>query len=362
MEKYLKQLRNKHLRKRKGKNPNYPIASWTQDDIFRDGTIGKSITIILRTVGCKYAYNTGGCTMCSYLMDSSPVEITSENIINQFNSVIDKYKKEIIENSKNYSIKLFTSGSFLDDFEVQKEGMEYIFKTIGELNIKEVAIESRCEYITEENLKLIRKYINNNNNNNINVEIGLGIETTNEEIRNNSIHKGVSNKDIENTIKLANNYNVGIKGYLLIKPLFITEKEAINDAIKSANQCIKLGVSRISFCPATIHKGSLMELIWQKNQYRPPFLYSIIEILKEVKSKNLDSLIMCDTSGIPSLRGSHNIKDCSCNFKIKELIEDFTITQDLSLLEEFNFNCNCKDYWKEYIKYEQKNIVPLGEL
>lgn len=355
MEKYLKELRNKHLKKRKQKNPDRSIATWTQDDIFIDKSIGKSITIILRTVGCKYAYDTGGCTMCSYLMDSSPIKITSENIINQFNGVLDKYKEELKNNSKNYSIKLFTSGSFLDEFEVPKEAMEHIFKTLGELNVKEVAIESRPEYITNETMELIRKHINND----INVEIGVGIETANEEIRNISIHKGISNKDIENALTTANKYNVGIKAYLLIKPPFITEKQAIEDSINSANKYIEMGVSRISFCPSSIHKGSLVELLWKRNQYRPPFLWTIIEILKEVKSKNPDKLIMCDTSGIPSNRGAHNKVNCDCNYKIKEALGDYTITQDLSLIE--NIDCECKTYWTEFIKYEEKNIVPLGD-
>ena len=70
---YLKAMREKHLRRRKEKNPNYAIASWIQDDIFHDKTMGKSLTIILRTKGCRWAYETGGCTMCSYLMDASLV-------------------------------------------------------------------------------------------------------------------------------------------------------------------------------------------------------------------------------------------------------------------------------------------------
>ena len=358
MESYLKELRNKHLKKRKKKNPNMPIATWVQDDIFLDKTIGKSLTIILRTVGCRWAYESGGCTMCSYLMDSSPIKISAENIINQFEHALNKYKEEIIKNPKNYSIKLFTSGSFLDEFEVPKEAKEHIFKKIGELPIKEVAVESRPEFITDDNLKIIRKYIDNE----INVEIGVGIETLNEKIRNVSIHKGVSTEDIKSAIETAKKYNIGIKAYLLIKPPFITEKQAVVDSIHSANECIRMGCSRISYCPATVHKGTLIELLWKKNQYRPPFLWSVLEILKEVKSQNPDKLIMCDTSGIPSNRGAHNKMDCKCNYEIKEILNDFTITQDLSLIEgALNIDCECKKYWYEFINFEEKNIVPLGD-
>ena len=348
---FLKKMRERHLKKRKVRDKNKPIAVWMQDDIYRDFTIGKSLTIILRTEGCYYAKE-GGCLMCSYLMDSSPEKITAENIINQFNYAIEKYREKI-KDLKDFSVKIFTSGSFLDDREVSKEARNYIFKRLGEFdNLKEVAIESRPEFIDEDKLSEIRSYLD------VNVEIGVGIESFNEEIREKAINKGISNEQIINAIELAKNYEVGIKAYLLIKPLFITEKEAIEDSIYSANKCIELGCSRISFCPATVHKGSLMELFFSKNQYRPPFLWSVIEILKKVKEKNPNALIMCDTSGVGSERGAHNQYNCRCNKIIKEKLEKFTITQDLSVLD---INCECKNIWEAYVEVESKNIVPLGD-
>ncbi|WP_456371996.1 archaeosine biosynthesis radical SAM protein RaSEA [Methanocaldococcus sp.] len=348
---FLRNFREKNLKKRKVRDKNKPIAVWIQDDIYRDFKIGKSLTIILRTEGCFYAKE-GGCLMCSYLMDSSPEKITSENIINQFNYAIEKYKEKLKE-LKDFSVKIFTSGSFLDDREVPKEAREYIFKKLSEFeNLKEVAIESRPEFITEKKLNEIRKYLN------INVEIGVGIESLNEEIRNYAINKGIPNEQIIKVIELAKNYNIGIKAYLLIKPPFITEKDAIKDAIQSANECIKLGCSRISFCPTTIHKGSLIEYFWNKNQYRPPFLWSIIEILKNVKKENKNALIMCDTSGVGSERGAHNLYGCKCNKIIKKRLEKFTLTQDIDVL---NVECECKKLWEAYLYVESKNIVPLGD-
>lgn len=241
----------------------------------------------------------------------------------------------------------------MDDREVPKEARNYIFKKLSEFdNLKEVAIESRPEFIDEDKLNEIRKYLD------VNVEIGVGIESFNEEIREKAINKGITNEQIIRAIELAKNYNIGIKAYLLIKPLFITEKEAIYDSISSANKCIELGCSRISFCPATVHKGSVMEFFFNKNQYRPPFLWSIIEILKEVKKSNPKALIMCDTSGVGSERGAHNLYNCKCNKLIKERLERFTLTQDINVL---NVECECKNIWNAYIEVENKNIVPLGD-
>lgn len=358
MKNYLRGLRNKNLKTRKGKNPNLPIAVWMQEDIFLDKKIGKSLTIILRTVGCRWAYKDGGCTMCSYIMDSFPSNITSENIINQFDYALQKYGSEIHSNPKDISIKLFTSGSFLDDGEIPGDARKYILKKIKELDIKEVVIESRPEYITENKLEEIINCLGNR----INMEIGVGIESFNEEIRNISINKGISTEEIINAINLSKKYSINIKAYLLIKPLFITEGDAVDDAIYSANKCIELGCSRISYCPATVHKGTLMEVLWKKNQYRPPYLWSILKILHNVKTKNPQKIIMCDTSGIPTARGAHNKLDCHCNWKIKEAITNFTITQNISYIEEvLSMECPCKKQWVEFIKFERRNIIPLGD-
>jgi len=357
MMEFLKELRRRYLKKRKDRDPNFPVTTWMGDDILSNGKIGKCITVILNTPGCRWAYEYGGCTMCGYLMDGSPGEITAENIINQFNYAIEKYYKEIENDPKNICIKIFTSGSFLDEREVPKEARRYILSKIGELDIKEVVIESRIEYIREDTLEEVKECLGS-----VNMEIGVGVETFNEEIRKHSINKGVCNRDILDTLELAKEYSIGLKAYLLIKPLFITERDAIEDGIYSGNKCLELGFSRISYCPATVHKGTLMEILWKKGQYRPPFLWSVLEIIYEVKRKNPDTIVICDTSGIPSNRGAHNLLKCKCNEYIKRILENFTLRQDLSDIKRvLEMDC-CKDHWERFLEFEERNIVPLGDI
>ncbi|WP_423791906.1 archaeosine biosynthesis radical SAM protein RaSEA [Methanocaldococcus indicus] len=319
-----------------------PIAVWMQDDIYRDFSIGKSLTIILKTKGCSHRK----CVFCSYYLDSANEEVSKEDLIKQFNYAINKYNDKI-KNLKDFSVKIFTSGSFLDDNEVPKEVREYIYKKLSEFkNLKELAIESRAEYITDKKLEEIRKYLD------VNVEIGLGVETSNEELRE-ILGKDLKNEDIDRVLNLSKKFDIGIKAYLLIKPPFLTEKSAIKDAIKSAEFCIKKGFSRVSFCPLTVHKDTLVEKLWKKKQYRPPFLWSIIEIIKYLKEKYPNYLIMVDTAGIPSKRGAHN--NCECDYKIKNLLERYTITQNVEIL---NIDCKCKKVWKEFLKVE---TLPIQE-
>ncbi len=317
-----------------------PIAVWLKEDIYRDFTAGKALTIILKTSGCSYRR----CVFCSYYLDASEKQPTPEELINQFEKALSKYNLKDLD---TFSVKIFTSGSFLDDNEVYKEVREYIYKRLSEFeNLKELSIESRAEFITEKKLKEIREYLD------INVEIGLGVETANEKLRQ-LLNKNLSNKQIEEVVKLANKYNIGIKAYLLIKPPFLTERLAIEDAIKSAEYCIKIGCSRVSFCPVTIHKNTILEYLWRKKQYRPAYIWSIREILTKIKKDYPNYLVMVDTSGLGTKRGPYNCEKCNKDFKTA--IERYNITQNIDYL---NINCECKKFWEIFKK---KEIIPIQE-
>ena len=64
------------------------IINWIDDHPNPDGTIGKALTYVLPTRGCKYAMaKHGGCSMCTLPMDN-PLEPSTEliqtNPVNNF--------------------------------------------------------------------------------------------------------------------------------------------------------------------------------------------------------------------------------------------------------------------------------------
>ena len=81
-------------------DPNKPVSFWTkQDRLLKE--IGKELTIILRTRGCKWALgDSGGCSMCGYIRDANIDDVEPKNIINQFDYALERSLEEI--QSKNY--------------------------------------------------------------------------------------------------------------------------------------------------------------------------------------------------------------------------------------------------------------------
>ncbi len=295
---------------------------------------GPTIFIILATTGCAWALGSnGGCTMCSYISESMLKPISSETMVNIFQNLLEKYEIE-----KPTALKLFTSGSFLNPKEFPEDARDEILKIICDnKNITEFIVESRPEYVTSEVLDSVCSKIPDKL-----FEISMGLETSNDYIRNYKINKGFTCKDFEkavnNIIKFKKKYNIKSKAYILIKPILTTEKEAMDDAINTARYCEDKGVDRISFCPSTVHKGTLMSELWYKKSYYPPRIWSVVEVLNEVRTTvNIPSVV--DTSGFGTRRGPYNCK--KCNIKLKKLIMKSNLKQDTI----HNFDCDCKTEW-----------------
>ncbi|TXT61156.1 MAG: hypothetical protein BAJALOKI3v1_820011 [Promethearchaeota archaeon] len=315
-----------------------PLAFWTKQERLLD-KVGKELTIILRTKGCYWALEHGGCSMCGYIEDANIQNVPSEQIIHQFDYAVQNKITEIREDSNDYVLKIFNSGSFFDDSEINKQTREHIYKKVAEIpQITEFIVESRIEFITEDNLMEMKKYLPD-----ICIEIGIGLESVDDHIRNKYINKGLTFEDFLSTKELCDLNDVGIKAYLLFKPPFLNEQASIDDCIHSIKTLIDLGIESISINPCNVQKNSFVEYLWYQNRYRPPWYYSLFECFKKaLNSSTLQKTrILCDPSGAGTKRGIHNCLRKECNEKMREILSQFILSQDLEILNEIEYDCIC---------------------
>jgi radical SAM enzyme (TIGR01210 family) len=346
LDNILPEIRRKALKRIDKKLPSELAASWSGDDLLYSG-LGRTIFIVLPTPGCAWALaGSGGCSMCSYIADSPLQEVSSEELVEIFKNQLERQiQKQDIKGPT--AIKIFVSGSFLNKEEIPEEAQNEIFKIINQYNdIEEVVVESRPEYVNEEVLKSCCTLIPDKI-----FEVAMGLESADDNIRLMRINKGFTREDFEKAMDVINrlkiDFKVRGKVYLLVKPVLTSESESIEDAVKSAQYAEKVGVSRISFCPSTIHKGTLMEILWRRGAYQPPWIWSAIEIIHRVRNSVQIPVIM-DTAGFGTRRGPYNCK--KCNSKLKDAIIKSNINQTIP--EEFD--CECKNKWIADIKYSEK--------
>lgn len=323
-------------------NPKKPVSFWSEKDIL-DDKIVDAFVIIFRTKGCSWALKSG-CSMCGYFNDSMWENVSDDDLLKQFNTSMQNY-------SEQKFVKIFTSGSFFDDKEIKPKVRNEIFSKLIQTADK-VSVESRPEFITNEKLSEIKEIFKSKT-----FEVGIGLETASDFIREHCLNKGFTFENYKNAVKILKKHNVSLKIYVLIKPSFLTEKESIEDAINTVDK-IKRTTDTISFNPTNVQRNTLVEYLWKRKQYRPAWLFSIVEILKESKKIAPDVFIKCDIAGGGSIRGAHNCKNC--DRKYLKAIADFSLNQDIKVFQ--GLTCDCKENWLDLLDIEDLTFGSIVDI
>jgi len=338
--------RGRSIITRKTKNPSKPSAAWTAPS--RIGTeTGISLSIVLSTIGCAHARSDeGGCTMCSYLLDGTSRNPSSEELILQFKTAFTKVQKL----NGPLSIKIYTSGSFLDPEEIPVEARDTILEEIAvDGRIKEVVLESRPEYVIDSVIEEIRSNLGDRI-----IELGMGLESSNDVVRTLCVNKNFDLQSFKLAVTRAKKFRVGTRAYVLLKPPFLSERDAILDSQKTMSEAIRAGVSTLSFNPVNVQRNTLVEYLWKRMRYRPPWLWSVVEVLKHAKEAANSSVnIVCDPVAAGKRRGAHNCG--SCDSTIVAAIRKFSIDQDSSVFD--GLSCDCKQFWRHVLEHEDTSFV-----
>ena len=102
-------------------DPKKPVRFWNESDFLKNKIVDTYV-IILKTRGCSWAH-TAGCSMCGYFNDTMWSEVSSQDLENQFEIAMKNYSDQ------NF-VKIFTSGSFLDEKEVKRDVQNKIFNKL----------------------------------------------------------------------------------------------------------------------------------------------------------------------------------------------------------------------------------------
>ncbi len=304
-----------------------PVASWLDYDFFSEEQKPvKCLTVILRTVGCRWRK----CTMCGYWHESA--DVTQSDILAQLERAFRNSPDE------DFILKIFTSGSFLDEREISSDTRKEIAKMVKKRKIKKLIVETRPEFVSAEKIADLEVVEH--------LELAIGLETADDFIRSKYINKGFSLEDYKTAAKIVNESGATVKTYLLLKPPFVSEKKAIEDVIKSA-ALVSPYSSTISLNLCNVQKYTPLEDLWRKRYYRPPWLWSAVEAIKKMKKQ--DVAVLSDPVGAGHKRGPHNCG--KCDTRVTEAIKKFNGTQDLSVLERLE-DCECKETWHAMLNFD----------
>ncbi|MGD2086573.1 MAG: archaeosine biosynthesis radical SAM protein RaSEA [Candidatus Aminicenantes bacterium] len=299
------------------------------------------LMIIARSNGCEYAKTPhGGCTMCGFQRHLQG-RVTEEQILSQIDFALNETDLTGVK-----EINFFTIGSFYNDAELSPEFRKKSLEKFAQLkNIRRVTVEGRAEYLTVEKLKESKAVLGDKI-----LEYGIGLESSDEYIRNKVVNKGLSNKAFEEVLYKVKKAGADMFVYLLIKPFGLSEGEAVEDAARSAqyvfNQAKKIDLyTRVAFEPVFIVEGTELEQAYLRGEYEILNLWTIVEVIQRTHHLGCIFIGMSDEN-LSADRKTYSCEKCYRNVSAE--IENFNKTQDISGLKRLD--CQCKRSYEKSIR------------
>ncbi|GGL49963.1 archaeosine biosynthesis radical SAM protein RaSEA [Halocalculus aciditolerans] len=337
----------RELRAEKGSkqyDPEEPTRVWIDEDNTPDGVV-QSLTIILNTGGCRWA-RAGGCTMCGYVAESvEGGSVGVDALMSQIDSCLEHEAEEADEESP--LVKIYTSGSFLDEREVEAEARRRIAETFADR--KRIVVESLPDFVQADR---VSDFVDVG----LETDVAVGLETATDRVRHDCVNKYFDFADFEAAAAEAESVGAGIKAYLLMKPPFLAESEAIEDMKASVRRCADVdGCHTVSMNPTNVQRYTMVDDLHFRGGYRPPWLWSVAEVLED--TADVDCIVVSDPVGHGSDRGPHNCGEC--DDKVQLAIKDFDKRQDPSVFSEVT--CECEHTWDAVVERETTYNLPLAE-
>jgi len=279
---------------------------------------------ILRTRGCYWA-DGKGCSMCGYAKDTLGRSATPEELEAQLAGILRQYQDEPY-------VKFYTSGSFLDDREVDPASREKFVAAFAG-RAKQLLFESLPEFVTESTVGPLRDRFPGT------LEIALGLESADPVVLGRFVTKGSPPSDYFEAFDRGHRAGARIKAYLLLKPPYLTEAESVEDVVRSVERTAP-HVDAMSINPVHIQNGTVVEHLYRRGRYRPPWLWSLVETMQRgAKLRGGTRLVTFPTAG-GLARGPHN---CGrCDKEVLAALEAASLDQRFEALDALDCACRAR--------------------
>ncbi len=311
-----------------------PVNCWREPESL-GGERVPAFVVILRTRGCYWA-DLKGCSMCGYAKDTLGRSASPHELRQQIDWALRQYRNEPY-------VKVYTSGSFLDDREVDPSSREAV-ATAFRGRARRLLVETLPEFATAETLAPVREAFGGE------VEVAMGLESADPTVLLQFVNKGSPPDEYFAAADRVRSLGLRAKGYLLLKPPYLTEAEAIDDVVRSV-RAARDRFDTLSINPVHIQNGTVVEWLYRRRRYRPPWLWSVVEALRRgAEVRGTARLVSFPTAGgLP--RGPHN---CGrCDPEVLRAIETASLDQRFDGLDALS--CPCQE-----VHRARKALEPLG--
>ena len=320
-----------------------PVTVYKTPENLPDGTPCTAATVILRSKGCAWWWKSG-CTFCGYFNDVRD-DVSAEDMFSQW-----EYAKKTTNQFEDCGmVKVYTSGTFFEDRENPPEWQDLVLRETAQMGLH-LVVEAQAQMCTPEKISWVA-------DRHPGCTVAIGLEAYDDKVLRFHVNKGFTTKQWHSAVQMLRDNNLRVKTYLLFKPPFMSEGDALLHTTSWLNKVAPYS-DEVSVNPMNIQKNTIVDRLFRNKEYRPPWLWSLVEMIMSSHEHLGDDscrIIVHPTAG-GKIRGAHNCGECDRD--VVAAIERYSVSGDT---EEFNhLECSCKLHWKAEIENDSNFPVPLG--
>jgi radical SAM enzyme (TIGR01210 family) len=237
---------------RESLDPLRPWAFFVEDECSKDGKVVPVATIFLTNRECPWR-----CLMCDLWKNTLTETVPAGAIPAQIDYALDRLPAA-------RQIKLYNSGSFFDPRAIPPEDYHAIAGRVK--SFERVIVENHPTLIGESALRF-RDMLQGS------LEVAMGLETVHPEILPR-LNKRMTLPQFAGAADFLRNNGIDLRVFILVKPPFMVEEDAIEWAARSIDFAFDCGATAITLIPTRSGNGA-MEDLTSAGDFSPPGLKTL---------------------------------------------------------------------------------------
>ena len=240
-----------------------PVTVYKTPENLPDGTPCTAATVILRSKGCAWWWKSG-CTFCGYFNDVRD-DVSAEDMFSQW-----EYAKKTTNQFEDCGmVKVYTSGTFFEDRENPPEWQDLVLRETAQMGLH-LVVEAQAQMCTPEKISWVAER-------HPGCTVAIGLEAYDDKVLRFHVNKGFTTKQWHSAVQMLRDNNLRVKTYLLFKPPFMSEGDALLHTTSWLNKVAPYS-DEVSVNPMNIQKNTIVDRLFRNKEYRPPWLWSLVEI------------------------------------------------------------------------------------
>lgn len=208
-------------------DPWIPYSFFCEEERSASTEIVPIATIFLTNRECPWH-----CVMCDLWKNTLSFTVPSGAIPAQIDYALQKLPSA-------RQVKLYNSGSFFDKKAIPPEDYSAIAERMK--SFENVILECHPALIGDDCLRF-QEMIDGS------LEVAMGLETSNEEVLQ-QLNKGMTLEQFSQACDFLKSHSISVRAFILVKPPFLNEEEAIHWAERSIEFAFDCGVDVVTLIP-----------------------------------------------------------------------------------------------------------------